>query len=228
MLCMLPLASQRTPWFSSSSGNNQWWAIPGRKQKHFDWQVVLEGTEGVHRNDDEGIDAEYISWIFFLTCSRLPVTAKALWVHPPSSCTLRPPSRAWCVRASRSCLSHLCSWSKLDGRCWATAAVPHNDEARASDTPIAGTYNGGVKLKPGSELLFVKCAPQLCLDLEGKFASILCGKFICCKSVKQLRRGSFFFPFVIFCFLYYGFCFIFSLTAKLMKSSSFLNKEKDC
>lgn len=99
--------------FSSSSGNNQWWAIPGRKQKHFDWHVVLEGTEGVHGNDDEHIDAEYISWTFFPTCPGLPVTAKALWVHPPSSCTLRPQSRAWCVRASRSCLSDLCSWSKL-------------------------------------------------------------------------------------------------------------------
>lgn len=74
----LPL-KELQEWFFSSSGNNQWWAIPGRKQKHFDWQVVLEGTEGAHRNDDEVIDAEYISWIFFLTCSRLPVTAKALW-----------------------------------------------------------------------------------------------------------------------------------------------------
>lgn len=160
--------------FSSSPGNNQWRAIPGRKQKHFEWQVALEGTDGIHGNYDEDIDAEYISWNFFPTCSGLPVTAKALWVHPPSSCTLRPQSRAWCVRASRSFLSDLYSWSKLDGRHWATAAVPQNDEARASDTPIPGSYNGGVKLKPGSKLLFVKCAPQLYLDPEGKFASILC------------------------------------------------------
>jgi len=39
--------------------------------------------------ETEDIGAEYISWIFLLTSSKLPVTAEVHWVHSPLPCMLR-------------------------------------------------------------------------------------------------------------------------------------------
>lgn len=62
---MLSFASQRLQeQFLSSFRNNQQQSSPGKKKMHIDWQVVLGGTEGVGRNDDEGINVfhEFSFW----------------------------------------------------------------------------------------------------------------------------------------------------------------------
>lgn len=97
MLSHIPsLASQKTiEAIPLSFRNNLQWAIPGGVGKaswltggfgrdrgcSWEWQVA----------ENEDISAEYISWIFILTSSRLAVRAEEHQVHPPSPCTPRTP-----------------------------------------------------------------------------------------------------------------------------------------